>query len=102
MIFGEFIYAEGAEKLHGSMSVMYWLYAFTFMFVIFFTLLNFFLAIIVDSFVDVKNELDHKYVTENIFWWDCYDTILSWIYYRKKGWPTRHKIILMLRRQMKR
>ena len=47
MIFGEFIYADGASELSGVMMFIYWLYAFTFMIVMFFTLLNFFLAIIV-------------------------------------------------------
>merc|ERR1711907_870695 len=31
MIFGEFIYADGAEHLQGPMLFMYWVYAITFM-----------------------------------------------------------------------
>ncbi|CAE7233740.1 PKD2L1 [Symbiodinium sp. CCMP2592] len=34
MLFGEFIFVDGAEKLSGSMSVMYWVYAASFMLVV--------------------------------------------------------------------
>eukprot|EP00931_Biecheleriopsis_adriatica_P027109 TRINITY_DN16357_c0_g1_i4.p1 TRINITY_DN16357_c0_g1~~TRINITY_DN16357_c0_g1_i4.p1 ORF type:complete len:854 (+),score=141.78 TRINITY_DN16357_c0_g1_i4:42-2603(+) len=63
MLFGEFIYVDGAEGLLGGLLILYWLYAVTFMIVVFFTLLNFFLAIIVDAFVDVKSDNERLIAT---------------------------------------
>merc|ERR1719221_898530 len=42
MLYGEFIYAAGAEHLTSGYNAVYWLYAGTYMLVIFFLLLNFF------------------------------------------------------------
>ena len=47
MIFGTFLLPDGAEHLYGKQRAMYWLYALTFLLVMIFTLLNFFLAIVV-------------------------------------------------------
>ena len=47
MIFGAFLLPDGAEHLYGKQRAMYWLYALTFLLVMIFTLLNFFLAIVV-------------------------------------------------------
>ena len=67
MLFGEFIYADGVEVLSGSALVMYWLYAISFMLIVFFTLLNFFLAIIVDAFVEVKEGCGQLRCTQSFF-----------------------------------
>mmetsp|Transcript_10421 Transcript_10421/g.23564 ORF Transcript_10421/g.23564 Transcript_10421/m.23564 type:complete len:922 (-) Transcript_10421:93-2858(-) len=92
MIYGEFIYANEADELHGVYVAMYWLYAFTFMMVVFFTLLNFFLAIIVDAFADVKNANEalvcvHGFIPDllGLFW----TLTLSY----KKRWPYRRQLI---------
>ncbi|CAE7708978.1 pkd2, partial [Symbiodinium pilosum] len=69
MLFGEFIFVDGAENLSGLSLAMYWLYAASFMLIVFFTLLNFFLAIVVDAFVAVKDEYDKLFCTYNF----CYD-----------------------------
>ena len=47
MIFGAFLLPDGAEHLYGKQRAMYWLYALTFLLVMFFTLLNFFQVIVV-------------------------------------------------------
>ncbi|CAL1160030.1 unnamed protein product [Cladocopium goreaui] len=67
MLFGEFIYADGVEVLSGTALVMYWLYAVSFMLIVFFTLLNFFLAIIVDAFVEVKDNCSQLRCTQSFF-----------------------------------
>merc|ERR1719408_348166 len=89
MIFGEFIYASGEEELHGVMIIMYWLYAFTFMIVMFFTLLNFFLAIVVDAYADVKEEFDTVHITEQAFPTDVLDILAGVVRYRVRRWPAR-------------
>jgi len=68
MLFGEFIFVDGAELLSGLSLAMYWLYAASFMLIVFFTLLNFFLAIVVDAFVAVKDEYDKLHCTYNFIY----------------------------------
>lgn len=87
MIYGAFIYADGVEYMSGSMLVMYWMYAFTFMIVIFFTLLNFFLAIVVDAFSDVKTEID-ALDTMRDFVSDFFGVIYTLCQSYTYGWPT--------------
>jgi len=95
MIYGEFIYASGAEDLNGIMMVMYWFYAFTFMLVMFFTLLNFFLAIVVDAFADVKEGFESQVVLSN-FIVDICSTMHSRALGIKEGWPTHGRLINFL------
>eukprot|EP00435_Cladocopium_sp_Y103_P028877 s896_g7.t1 len=92
MLFGEFIYADGVEVLSGTALVMYWLYAVSFMLIVFFTLLNFFLAIIVDAFVDVKNSTGELRVTQSFFSDLC---LMPWSAYlhRKYKLPPRKKLV---------
>lgn len=92
MLFGEFIYADGVEVLSGTALVMYWLYAISFMLIVFFTLLNFFLAIIVDAFVDVKNYTGELRVTQSFFSDLCW---MPWSAYlhRKYKLPPRKKLV---------
>mmetsp|Transcript_49377 Transcript_49377/g.115461 ORF Transcript_49377/g.115461 Transcript_49377/m.115461 type:complete len:905 (-) Transcript_49377:40-2754(-) len=91
MIYGEFIYAEEAEYLYDSHVVMYWLYAITFMLVIYFTLLNFFLAIIVDAFADVKkkNEALH---TVHTFAYDIVELWATMLQSHRHRWPKRQAL----------
>lgn len=92
MLFGEWIYAANADELFGAMSLMYWLYAMTFMLILFFTLLNFFLAIILDAFIEVKEAMNDD-PTEQNFFVDCWDVLYNkWMYYHR-GWP--HRIDIM-------
>jgi hypothetical protein len=91
MIFGEWIYSAGVDELHGVWLTMYWIWAATFMLLVFFTLLNFFLAIIVDAFVVVKEQIE-KQVTECSFPYDCYDAFASSKKFYTKGWPSRASI----------
>lgn len=92
MIFGAWIYSPGVDELHGVWLTMYWVWAATFMLLVFFILLNFFLAIIVDAFVVVK-EMIEKQVTECSFPYDCYDAFASTRKFYSKGWPSRDAII---------
>eukprot|EP00928_Gymnodinium_smaydae_P003482 TRINITY_DN11245_c0_g1_i3.p1 TRINITY_DN11245_c0_g1~~TRINITY_DN11245_c0_g1_i3.p1 ORF type:complete len:882 (+),score=150.35 TRINITY_DN11245_c0_g1_i3:109-2754(+) len=92
MIFGEFIYADGANELSGKDLVMYWLYAFTFMIVFFFTLLNFFLAIVVDAFNDIKREVD-LLVVERSFVVDLVEVPRTWSLNLRYQWPCPKKMM---------
>lgn len=93
MLFGEFIYAGGVEKLDAQFSAMYWIFAFTFMLVVFFTLLNFFLAIVVDAYVAVKEELGEA-KTHASFVSDCLDVVTSASKYKQLGWPSRERLLV--------
>jgi hypothetical protein len=88
MLFGEFIYIDGAEELTTGYSAMYWIYAATFMLVVFFTLLNFFLAIIVDAFVDVKDDINGQIVMSDFFT-DVFRICWSSLAWRQHKWPRR-------------
>merc|ERR1719159_1256466 len=95
MLFGEYIYAEGAENLNDTLSKMYWVYALTFMIVVFFTLLNFFLAIVVDAFVDVKSANESLKATNGFFLdvYYCLEALLQSIHYRM---PAQAKLVKYL------
>lgn len=95
MLFGEFIYADGVEVLSGSALVMYWLYAISFMLIVFFTLLNFFLAIIVDAFVDVKNDCGTLRCTQSFFR-DLCTMVASSYFQRKYKLPPRKRLVQYL------
>jgi len=92
MLFGEFIYAWRAGDLHGKRMVVYWIYASTFMLLVFFTLLNFLLAIIVDSFVDVKSE-NQELVCVNSFVMDSWLVWPNLLRSYKQKWPTKNELI---------
>mmetsp|Transcript_2993 Transcript_2993/g.7259 ORF Transcript_2993/g.7259 Transcript_2993/m.7259 type:complete len:1083 (+) Transcript_2993:86-3334(+) len=97
MLFGEFIYVESADELDGSMVIMYWLYAFSFMLVVYFTLLNFFLAIVVDAFAQVKLE-EESHMTEHDFLIDIWDVLWSAWSYRmnRQNWPSQSDVLRAL------
>jgi hypothetical protein len=65
------------------------------MIVIFFTLLNFFLAIVVDAFILVKSD-EQNNLTEMGFASDIYDVFRTRIVYRWRGWPRPVDVINML------
>jgi len=100
MLFGEFIFVDSAIELDGIMVVMYWLYGFTFMIIVYFTLLNFFLAIIVDAFSQVKMD-DAANMTEHDFVIDLKDVVCSAIQYRRKNWPSQEKVLRKLKARRK-
>lgn len=83
------------QVLSGSALVMYWLYAVSFMLIVFFTLLNFFLAIIVDAFVDVKNESGQLRCTQSFFT-DLASMAVSLRFQRKYKLPPRKALVKYL------
>eukprot|EP00401_Gymnodinium_catenatum_P013702 CAMPEP_0117606730 /NCGR_PEP_ID=MMETSP0784-20121206/79859_1 /TAXON_ID=39447 /ORGANISM="" /LENGTH=499 /DNA_ID=CAMNT_0005409813 /DNA_START=135 /DNA_END=1634 /DNA_ORIENTATION=+ len=95
MIYGEFIYADGASELRGVMVVMYWLYAFTFMIIVFFTLLNFFLAIIVDAFIEVKGD-NQELATVHSFPTDLFFVLRTRFLGMYHGWPGPDEVLHFL------
>lgn len=96
MLFGEFIYASGAEQLTSGYTAVYWLYAGTYMFVIFFLLLNFFLAIIVDAFVVVKDGIEGTPTILHGFLTDLLWVAVAAFRWRRRRWPPRSKILEVL------
>ena len=52
-----------------SKQYMYFIYLVMYGFIVFFTLMNFFLAIVVDAFIEVKQEIE-KQLTERTFPFD--------------------------------
>jgi len=95
MIYGEFIFADGAEELHGVMMLMYWVYALTFMVIAIFTLMNFFLAIVVEAFTDVKSE-NSKRVAVGFFFEDLFGAVYSNCASKRYKWPSHKKLITFL------
>jgi hypothetical protein len=95
-IFGEFIFHDGAEDLNATMTVMYWLYAFTFGMTMFFTLLNFFLAIIIDAFAEVKSDIELVWLTEQSFPMDVYSIIKTQSTSVIQRWPPKKALIKAL------
>eukprot|EP00449_Zooxanthella_nutricula_P048076 CAMPEP_0198596524 /NCGR_PEP_ID=MMETSP1462-20131121/143287_1 /TAXON_ID=1333877 /ORGANISM="Brandtodinium nutriculum, Strain RCC3387" /LENGTH=890 /DNA_ID=CAMNT_0044328165 /DNA_START=10 /DNA_END=2679 /DNA_ORIENTATION=+ len=92
MLFGEWIYADNADDLTGVMVAMYWIYALTFMLLLLYTLLNFFLAIVVDAFVQVKTHIAVQTFEQNVCL-DIFDLLRSGVQYRSRSWPARSTLL---------
>ena len=58
MIIGEFPFDGWRELGDSTQMMMYWVYLILFAVVMFLTMMNFFLAIIVDAFVAVKQDIE--------------------------------------------
>merc|ERR1719183_752327 len=65
------------------------------MIVAFFILLNFFLAIVVDNFMVVKEAIK-EFNAENAIWVDLWDVVDSIYRYRRWKWPSRTRVINFL------
>eukprot|EP00397_Hematodinium_sp_SG-2012_P000223 GEMP01000223.1.p1 GENE.GEMP01000223.1~~GEMP01000223.1.p1 ORF type:complete len:2246 (+),score=320.59 GEMP01000223.1:335-6739(+) len=92
MIIGEFPMDPVAE-LQG----LYIAYLFVFCVLMFLIVMNFFLAIIIDSYSAVKDQVDECTVSKN-FVADVYHTF-AFYYYRWKGnWPSRKELIKIILR----
>jgi hypothetical protein len=98
MLFGEFIFADGAAELTYGLTFMYWLYASSFLLIIFFSLLNFFLAIIVDAFCAVKEDISE--LPCGYFLTDLWLTLVIESRWRARGWPDRVITMRTLRSTM--
>eukprot|EP00438_Fugacium_kawagutii_P023655 Skav206419 [mRNA] locus=scaffold292:360054:374362:+ [translate_table: standard] len=88
MLFGEFIYADGVEALTGSALA-------TLAGNVFFTLLNFFLAIIVDAFVEVKDNCGQLRCTQSFFRDLC---SMAWTLYLRRRYklPASKRLVTFL------
>lgn len=96
ILFGEYLVAgEGMKNLYGPMFGIYVLYFITFMFVVSWTLLNFFLAIVVDAFVIVKEEISGASVHRNFFV-DVYDCMYTPMLFKKHHWPAAKTVLKAL------
>lgn len=71
MLVGEYPW-DSMDKMDDMQLPMFLVWLFMYTLIVFFTLLNFLLAIIVDSFIEVKQEIMEQ-VTENSFPEDCAD-----------------------------
>jgi hypothetical protein len=100
MMYGDFIIIDGADDLTTGYSIMYWIYAMTFLVVVFFTLLNFFLAIIVDAFCDVKDAHGNQEIISGFFT-DVARVaalIIKWDYIHR--WPRRMRFIAYFKQEL--
>merc|ERR1719453_1212203 len=96
ILFGEYLVAgAGMKNLYGPMFGIYVLYFITFMFVVSWTLLNFFLAIVVDAFVIVKEEISGASIHRNFFC-DIIDCIKTPFFFSKKRWPDSKALLVAL------
>jgi hypothetical protein len=96
ILFGEYLVAgEGMKNLYGPMFGIYVLYFITFMFVVSWTLLNFFLAIVVDAFVIVKEEISGANIHRNFFL-DVYDCMVTPLQLKKNHWPDSKTLLKAL------
>ncbi|CAE8609279.1 unnamed protein product [Polarella glacialis] len=95
MLIGEFIRADGSEHLNGELNVMYWIYASTFLACMVFLLLNFLLAITVDSFVAVKKNNDEKDTVRD-FPADIVHVLVGAARAKHYGWPSHNDLLLFL------
>merc|ERR1712048_777694 len=96
MIYGEFIYASGMDNnTNTEQIVVYWVFAGTFLVVMYFILVNFFLAIVVDGFVKVKSDMEKnpsRYVLM-----DMLDVPFSNVIYWYHAFPRRHDIFMLIK-----
>ncbi|CAD7959243.1 unnamed protein product, partial [Amoebophrya sp. A120] len=92
MIIGDFPF-DGWIELDTTQQLMYWLYLILFALIMFLTMMNFFLAIIVDAFVEVKQDI-HDQKTENSFPFDCMDMFKDCSkYYTTRGYPNSREVL---------
>jgi len=95
MFFGEFIKAEDTDELHGVMLLMYWVYAWTFIVIVVLLLLNFLLAIVVDAFVEVKDNFKDKLFMADL----ATDTLrVTWttLVSIRRRWPSHKRLVKYL------
>merc|ERR1719329_624136 len=87
MVYGHFLYAPEAAALDNETANMYWIYALTFAVLMFFVLLDLFVAVIVDAFGELKAETRSKNVART-FVQDVLDTIFTPQMYGANDWPS--------------
>jgi len=84
--------AENTDELHGVMLLMYWVYAWTFIVIVVLLLLNFLLAIVVDSFVEVKENFKDKNFMSDV----ATDTVrVTWttLVSIRRQWPSHRRLV---------
>eukprot|EP00403_Amphidinium_massartii_P024999 CAMPEP_0178391464 /NCGR_PEP_ID=MMETSP0689_2-20121128/11178_1 /TAXON_ID=160604 /ORGANISM="Amphidinium massartii, Strain CS-259" /LENGTH=1125 /DNA_ID=CAMNT_0020012011 /DNA_START=11 /DNA_END=3385 /DNA_ORIENTATION=- len=92
MLYGEFLTPDGLDEIHAEMEIIFYIYALTFLIIVYYLLLNFFLAIVVENFLEIKYEMEEA-VVEQSFFEDLYDTFWSMFEYRHHKWPSRTALI---------
>mmetsp|Transcript_2098 Transcript_2098/g.5131 ORF Transcript_2098/g.5131 Transcript_2098/m.5131 type:complete len:847 (-) Transcript_2098:33-2573(-) len=75
------------DSLHGSLRPIYWIYTITFMVVILWALLNFFLGVVLEAYSEVMKEIE-ECVAEQSLWADLCDLPRRVVAYRRHGWPS--------------
>merc|ERR1719253_2413909 len=75
MVVGEFPW-DSTQGIDNLSLFIFFIYIFIFAIFAFFILLNFFLAIVVDAFTRVKQEMDNN-VVESMLTTDCCDVAIS-------------------------
>merc|ERR1719487_1683931 len=99
MILGEYpwdsLYVFGGGSLEGALFLFY---LFVYSLLVFFILQNFFLAIVVEAFVGVKDEMKEQ-CTENSFPYDLWDMYASVAMQIVRRYPSRKKVLHWLQEQ---
>jgi len=94
MVIGEYNW-DALQGLQPSVQAFLLLYYIIFSIMAFFILVNFFLAIVVESFVEVKKLLEDQ-VTENSSLYDFCDIFFTWFFFFRHGLPRRPELIKAL------
>jgi hypothetical protein len=97
MLVGEYPW-DSLAGLPDNVWYMYVVYLIMYTILAFFILVNFFLAIVVESFMQVKEQIENQ-VTENASPYDTMDIFLKIPLYLVYGWPRRGKIIASLKEE---
>mmetsp|Transcript_23437 Transcript_23437/g.54597 ORF Transcript_23437/g.54597 Transcript_23437/m.54597 type:complete len:1028 (-) Transcript_23437:67-3150(-) len=98
MFYGDELLPEGTDKLPVAMQVMAWIFGITFLLVVFFSLVNFFLAIVVDAFMTSKEKVDAQ-CTEKSFFVDALDVPFTVFQYMRHRWPKKRKVVALFRQE---
>jgi hypothetical protein len=97
MLVGEYPW-DSLEGLPDNVWYMYVIYLVMYTILAFFILVNFFLAIVVESFMCVKRDIEAQ-VTENASIYDSIDIMVKVPLYLIYRWPSRDKIINTLKEE---
>ena len=74
---------------------MLFLFQMAYILLLFMILLNFIIAILVEAYMVVKQEIEDKQ-SEQAFWTDCMETLEQWLLRRVHRWPRHNELITSL------
>lgn len=96
MIYGDYIYAKGASELDDSTSFMYWLYALTFMILVFFLAVDFLVAVALDAFTEAKGRAKAATTSRNAIS-DAFTSVWAMVIARRNRFPPAQDLVNWLK-----